>query len=1634
MSPPEILVVVDTPTSDSPIFDPAEWISCGKTYPSADTPGFIHAARKAVLAIPTEHLKLLPDQTLSVLALLRKTLPPELAHLVTQEAQCSFDFEAPTDTLEALESRPLPPDDLVRKLQQAFGQAWFNGAQSLVDRRFKQSKLLLFVLTYWTEMGLVVSKKAIWKRAVDWLTRWEQDTNFLKEADRARSLMDLLPWSARIKALGSDTGAENLALLLSEQWLDDELINMLVQELFQRTHLDPKLSRTVALLPLPFQQVLHKAAAKQTYSHPLLERCKHYISGGRQRFYFPVNVGGVHWVSCMIDFEENVICYGDSMLSATRKSEGMQGIVEDIQVWLKDTLSIAFTDKGNSLAHGVQEDSSSCGVCSVNTIEHALFGTTLFTHRNRHLMRVQFFNQLDLVSSAPKAAEDLERKERSRDVRLGENHLETQAHDIVPMQSSSISCRVPDGSPASPTETEPAILPSFGRPTQTQMSPLSTTLSSPQPQSPRVNSAGPASTQRPSESTPKRKRTPPAHPSCFEDAFSESSCSSDASSTCYTAAKRRKSSTGCETIGLSSSATASRKLKQSMEHGTLAINAVRLERFKKTCREYDGLAQFRHEKKWQVLHTVCGKWYVMKEPYSAQRFREHVKKCPVRNPKRTAAAPDPDRREPDTGERALSRSIIIPCPGIRDSSDSRLSTYLHRTGAHGGDAPSVTAIAPELFGDKTLVYSALSEKEKELVLTEQQHQWAWRNDHTAVAVFSTACGKGLDTIGQTLCTECSRVLYSKVFCNALRVPVPEGHNYKFLNTQYRNETLGTIYTQVHGIRELLKDQSSSDSIFTRFAIMVHEGKFKRKGKAAFLDLVKAMVTLQEREERGVGKQNFNYGPALLEFSQTCSIISPELYRTMHSHFQLPAHRSLRRLRAKLPRFPMDIGDRTFAMVRQYLVDIGYGQGPVALSYDDTKLHAAWCTFYDSEKQTHFLVGGTGPPIAVANVDELREVLRSPEGQKKATKLRLWCLQPTLPKVPPLNVAAKAIPSNLTAEDLYTMLITIIRGLIQAGVNVSSYSADGTETERSVQKMLMDRSDIVREYTIDHPATGEAIPVRIAFISGWPIAIVQDSKHGAKTFRNNMCSGARTLPLGNYILVFSQLHEVAFSPGSPLYHRDVEKLDRQDDNAATRLYTSATLDHIIDRFPEYLGLIVYLFVFGELVDAYQNRSISHQERIKMVFRAKFFLDFWQKFLKKAGYPEQRYCISREAIDICNILVDGLIALVIIHRDYMGERAHPLLLWLLSTEICEHVFGECQKLVKDFTFLDFLYMVPRLSVLIRSACRFAQTSDPGARASGYAHTYFDHGDANLAFLSVFPSDIDITDATQEAWDEACNLWDLLGVNPPDLFSASTAAGGAPGPQATILPSITSWFSPGEDPVYDDLYDPLDDDCDAEEPSESDVLQQLIDAEQDAPLRTAVTEDRMRSLTCAAIALTLNDMSIKTLMAKEDVHAVGEAYDLVQDPMPIRSVPGAESIRPYDRPPGSHGIYSDLSGLVRVRKQHETERARKGVHTSKANTTDNERSSLCEESKRQVLIREMQQALAEEQDRGIGTGLERDAHWHSHVGTASKAITQPSAGGNSANAALIAGAKAASVRATHRLPLHLDHTSSNRSFARL
>ena len=201
------------------------------------------------------------------------------------------------------------------------------------------------------------------------------------------------------------------------------------------------------------------------------------------------------------------------------------------------------------------------------------------------------------------------------------------------------------------------------------------------------------------------------------------------------------------------------------------------------------------------------------------------------------------------------------------------------------------------------------------------------------------------------------------------------------------------------------------------------------------------------------------------------------------------------------------------------------------------------------------------------------------------------------------------------------LKVIVQGLLEKGVHVISYAADGTEVERRLQRLFTSGADSKRTYTFSHPGRtniGGTFSFEIPIFGNQPIAMVQDSKHALKTGRNQLLSGAHLGVLGNYPLFYTQVRNLAASATGPLYNRDVEKLDRQDDNAATRLFCANTLRWLVEHHDDQRGFIVYLFVIGETVDAYQNRHISHGERIKMLLRAMFFMEGWEEFVLKAGY--------------------------------------------------------------------------------------------------------------------------------------------------------------------------------------------------------------------------------------------------------------------------------------------------------------------------------------------------------------------------------------------------------------------------------
>jgi hypothetical protein len=282
-----------------------EWIHTGKKYPASDTPSFILEARSEALTIPPQYKSYLPDKKLSIIDFLKTSIPPQASVLVSQTGSSSFSDELPNENLTCLATRPIPPKAWLTAVETAFGQAWFDGKVSIVDFRYKSSRFPLWVLSYWKELANSLEKRAVWKAADQWLEKWGKDEEISDEVDKVRDMMGCLNWGSDVTTLGAFCPKHNLARLLSDKWLDDEIINMTMHDLAIRVRLDPKLSKTIVVATLALQMNLEAEAVPLLYRYTQLFKQKK-----RKQLNFPTHVNKNHWVAMKLDFKAETLSYG----------------------------------------------------------------------------------------------------------------------------------------------------------------------------------------------------------------------------------------------------------------------------------------------------------------------------------------------------------------------------------------------------------------------------------------------------------------------------------------------------------------------------------------------------------------------------------------------------------------------------------------------------------------------------------------------------------------------------------------------------------------------------------------------------------------------------------------------------------------------------------------------------------------------------------------------------------------------------------------------------------------------------------------------------------------------------------------------------------------------------------------------------------------------------------------------------------------------------------------------------------------------------------------------------------------------------------------------------------------------------
>ncbi|KAE9383389.1 hypothetical protein BT96DRAFT_951391 [Gymnopus androsaceus JB14] len=1203
-----------------------------------------------------------------------------------------------------------------------------------------------------------------------------------------------------------------------------------------------------------------------------------------------------HQVVIKVDFESKSIGYGDTLPNFSAP----KAIADSLQRWIKLQFSKNFKwVRKKMVAHGIQRDTFSCIPGLANMIARAIWGDELWSMDKRMLDRVQWYVNLT-PSDLPPSNDDAMNVDEPSSVL--QTRTRPDINNLIHPQSNVEQITSEDLFDMVMMVGEVEIEAGVNVQDENQV------VEGKEGEA--REKIGPAATTEPVASSSKAAGTLNAAWGGFmKHAGAGSSSKSDAnlkgkkkrdrSPSLGTSKKKIKGDSVCGPTGYSTAALAERKYKEDLDAGK--FNTEKMAVFKKVCLAVDAHAEFNAE--WLravrcsncATETVCAAQSGAPNPY---RFIEHHRKC-INGDIRIAKAQKATAKTRTLtsgafkGFRKLSTKVLhfltkslstldtvlkhFPCPGITEADNLKVTVYLRRSSALGGGSRSVVRIAKDLFGSS---FKGLSKEQKNQVIDQQDSKHTWRNNHQRMNCRSTSC------------------LQAALNHKALS---PKG--LKHVSGRFQNRLLAHQWVEAKGLKELVESalirSKEEGSIYTRFAQGAVSGKYDNYG--VFLGLLHAMVQKQDKHERGVGMQNFQYCPNWDQFMHIASIHSPRTHEFIREHFPGRTKCSFQFHESKAPKLSMEIGEETFMAVYNHLQARGY-IGPINIACNDSKLLSGLRLYYDPKEMKHFLVGGTEGPIHVPNSDDIEAVMKNPV-VKKGSKVRLWTGTIPLPDMPPFVIAAIPILDSMSIPDLLEIHKLIMFGLLDHGVKIISYACDGTENERGVQEVFMNLGESVIEETIPNPQS---------VFRGQPIIMIQDSKHSLKNFCNNLFSGARLL--------------------------------------------------VLDKHPEMLGLIIYLFVFMEIPNAYQNRHITHEERLNILLQARYFIDMWTAHIDRCpGYLQKQYCISRESLDIVSYLVNGYISLLMVR---IREKF----------------------LLKSFN---------------------ERSSDMKARAAGYHHTYFDTKGLDIAALSYFPTREDFERIKYRSSSEAVSLIAALGISPSELYSSPL-----------ILPSLATWAPPPDIEYDSDSEESLDDgfvNDDGSLVGSVEELQVLIQATQhQKALDEQTPEERAayENLSRAALLLTVDEQtkinSLKDVDEEVTDECVAEDMHCIKDfRKAIRQFPPLEidasthiSFLPSSQ---SQDRIILLQNLITLREQHQTEHASKavrvrGIHAAYPAETNNI-------SLRKTMVETFHRTNRLSQDRGVTTTGDRLKRW----------VTE--ATGNSLNAQVTAAGNAKEAMAKRR-----------------
>ncbi|VDB82995.1 unnamed protein product [Peniophora sp. CBMAI 1063] len=1256
-------------------FDASTWIGRGRKLP-ATLPRGLREHIKSVLLIPDAHRELLPKADASIEALMSWRPPEATPCDDIVWATNIFSPCAPNGAVRHFldDNYSLPPRQAIEHAHERIGQAILDGMQSFCNARYQNTYLPLWTISFYRALYEVLQRREVALSCSRWLEAALSGCSAVDDAYllRARDALLRVPWQGNIC---HDLDVTLFLRLLSDAQISDGLVDSLTQWVIcegrPNTSSCSYFACGIAVwdyLKDKDQSYWTKEGARRVkFMINLEDKLKSVPSP--PKFLFPVRLSlgkdstGLdrgHFLIVEVNPASKTFTLVDSLVGMNTHT-----IVSKVQHWLHGRVDKRYKHKSESstLPQGYQRDGTSCGICVASTVASAILDTPPWSHNMRRSERIRWFLRLlgireeqpvtvTMSQSVGEGVIGNETSEQTFDEAMADTASQTTARatpervDIIDSDDEfPLFISNPKAAKIMPP-VSPRPHNSLKRSLSTREQPDENAASAPHPSTPLSPRKRRRADRMGSSHCPPAEVTPPRIcASNFLAVVAEEDGDEAGSSRAHHESGFgdwvKRDAYG-NPLARGNSKTQLRDRKRKAEAKAKPASPSKREKFVGKILTLDAEATFDRDDYLRVSHSRCG-IPIRCEINRPKNFADHIQRCrgvkattliqrPTSAPSLSVLAP-PATALPDLANR--------PCPGLKGECSERLSRYITNSALGGGGARPRYKIVRDLYpevGHGSL--KRLSEAARRIVLTEERAEFLWLVERHLDAVRSSSCtywvsarmSIALNTLSP--CEECIGLVSCHPFqvaCSRKGPKEPGNEQFTPDSLQLELKAAADKHGAFKNYRRVLRawDKGRREgSLLVKFAeCLLLDATFP--GKDTFVGLIENAVRAQERDEGEKGMQGFKYHPDTIEFGHNLAIISPQAHAAVSKVFKIPSIRAYQQKRAKEPRFPVGIDVSETPRLLKDTLDKLHWSGPVHIADDETKLDAALREYYDVRREAWVLLGTPDlePPLlpdpqgVQAAIDKGKYV--------KATQLRLWTAQVPCPGIPVIIIAAMPVDSKVNASDLIAYQERLLACLFDFDINICSMAVDGAGKERNMLRHFDQTAHFHRDQIIPYPPDPSdptrAFNPRIPYIGPadrpYPVSLMEDPPHCRKTIWANFFAGGRYLTFGDHTVSYRNFYH-AWQDGGPLWKRDVIKADRQSDNSARAIFSSANARWMHETRPsETLATVVLVTVLGGLIDAYENKTITTEERIGAVLRAYYVIDIWKLFIKSMGYSSQ-----------------------------------------------------------------------------------------------------------------------------------------------------------------------------------------------------------------------------------------------------------------------------------------------------------------------------------------------------------------------------------------------------------------------------